>query len=153
MLKAAAPDRSIASWSFRWLLGLEGVQTVLSGMGDEAVMADNLKTFADGKPLDTQELCVLEQVKETYLKCMGVPCSGCRYCCDGCPAGLDIPKLMGMYNEYGITNDTWRFSNMDLDKGADACLQCGACVSHCPQRIDIPDVMLKMQEIMKKEKD
>ena len=151
ILKNAAPDKSIASWSFRWLMGLEGVQTVLSGMSNEEVMADNLSTYTEGKPLDESECKLLEKAKDIYLSSTGVPCSGCRYCCDGCPAGLDIPKLMGMYNEYGITHDTWRFEDMDADKGPQACLQCGACTSHCPQRIDIPGVMLKLQEIMKKE--
>ncbi len=148
MLKEAAPDKSIASWSFRWLMGLDGVQTVLSGMTDETVMADNLVTFNDEMLLSETERKTLDQVKEAYLSCMGVPCSGCRYCCDECPAGLDIPKIMGMYNEYGITNDTWRFSNMGGDKGPTDCLQCGACMAHCPQGIDIPGIMLKMQEIM-----
>jgi predicted aldo/keto reductase-like oxidoreductase len=148
MLKEAAPNKSIASWSFRWLMGLDGVQTVLSGMTDEAVMADNLATFNDEMLLSETERKTLDQVKEAYLSCMGVPCSGCRYCCDECPAVLDIPKIMGMYNEYGITNDTWRFSNMGGDKGPADCLQCGACMTHCPQGIDIPGIMLKMQEIM-----
>ena len=29
-----------------------------------------------------------------------LPCTGCRYCCDGCPLGLNIPYILTNYNEY-----------------------------------------------------
>lgn len=146
VLKEACPERSLASWSFRWLMGLDGVQTVLSGMVDEAVMADNLGTFNEKDPLNEQEQKALSQARDVFLSSMGVPCSACRYCCDGCPAGLNIPKLMGLYNECGITGDAWRFPDLEGEFDPGACLQCGACLGHCPQRIDIPGIMLKLRE-------
>lgn len=150
ILKEAAPDRSLASWSFRYLMGLDGVQTVLSGMQNPEVMADNLHTFHHADILSKEEQGALEKAKNAFLSTMGVPCSACRYCCDGCPAGLDIPKLMGMYNECNITGDAWRFTDLEGANGPDACLQCGACTHHCPQRIDIPGVMVKLREREKK---
>lgn len=146
ILKEASPDRSIASWSFRWLMGLEGVQTVLSGMTDEAVMADNLATFSKIDPLTEKERSALDRATQALFATLGVPCSACRYCCDGCPAGLDIPRLMGMYNECSITGETWRLPEPQGDVDPGACLQCGACTAHCPQRIDVPGIMQKLQE-------
>ena len=50
-LKAATPDASLASWAMRWVMGLENVQVVLSGMSDEAQVFDNIDTFEKAVPL------------------------------------------------------------------------------------------------------
>lgn len=46
ILKAAEPERSIPSWSFRFLQGLPMVQTVLSGMTTMEQIEDNVDTFS-----------------------------------------------------------------------------------------------------------
>ena len=70
-----------------------------------------------------------------------VPCTACRYCCDGCPAGLDIPTLLKLRNEqlfsYAI-NIGIRVDSMPEDKRPAACIGCGQCTAICPQKIDIP---------------
>ena len=146
ILKEAAPERSIPSWGFRYLMGLENIQTVLSGMGSIAMLEDNAAAFHEHKPLDVQEQAILEQARAAYIGDMGVPCSGCRYCCDNCPEGLDIPLLIRAYNEYSITGKTWRISGLETAKGPEHCLQCGACMKHCPQKINIPEVLNKLEQ-------
>ena len=146
ILKVAEPEMSVPSWGFRWLMNLPNVQTVLSGMGSEAMVEDNCATFDAYKPLDAQELAILEQARAAFIDQLGVPCSGCRYCCDNCPEGLDIPLLIRYYNEKTLTGDAWKITGLENAKGADACLQCGACMDHCPQHINIPEVMAKLKE-------
>lgn len=146
LLKQAAPERSIPSWGFRYLIGLDNVQTVLSGMGSIEMLEDNAATFHEHKPLDEKELAVLEEARAAYIGDLGVPCSGCRYCCDNCPEGLDIPLLIRAYNERSISGGTWKVTGEDGTKGAEACLQCGACMEHCPQKIQIPEIMAKLKE-------
>ena len=146
VLKACRPDRSAPSWSFRFLMGLPNVHTVLSCMAEDWVLEDNLATFQKSDPLSAEELSVLMQAKELYMQNMGVPCSACRYCCDACPAGLNIPELIRIYNETKISGSAWRITVPAGLKGAECCLQCGTCLSYCPQRIDIPEVMKKLQE-------
>lgn len=145
-LKAAAPNRSIPSWSFRWLMGLNNVQTVLSGMGSIEMVEDNCATFEKLQPLDPQEREILEDARAAFIGDLGVPCSGCRYCCDNCPEGLDIPLLIRLYNEKSLSGEDWKVTGLENTKGADACLQCGACMEHCPQHIRIPDVMTQLQK-------
>jgi predicted aldo/keto reductase-like oxidoreductase len=70
---------------------------VLSGMSDEAQMHDNVATFEERTPLSEDEKKVLAQIAEGMMD--AVPCTGCRYCCDGCPMGLDIPGFLHTYNE------------------------------------------------------
>ena len=147
ILKQAQPEKSIPSWGFRYLMGLENVQTVLSGMGSIEMLEDNAATFHEHKLLDEGERAVLEQARQAYIGDLGVPCSGCRYCCDNCPEGLDIPLLIRAYNEWTISGKTWRVTGEAGTKGADSCLQCGACMEHCPQHIQIPEVMKKLKEM------
>ena len=81
ILKEAAPSRSIPSWGFRYLMGLPNVQTVLSGMGSIEMVEDNAVTFHEHKALDEAELAALEKARAAFMDSLGVPCSGCRYCC------------------------------------------------------------------------
>lgn len=94
ILKAAAPERSLSSWGFRFLMGLDHVHTVLSGMSTVEQVLDNCTTFENLNPLSEMEQDVLWKAAEEFLKDLGVPCSGCRYCCPVCPAGLDIPGTL-----------------------------------------------------------
>ena len=146
ILKEAAPDRSIASWGMRYLMGLPNVQTVLSGMGSIEMLEDNVATFHEQKALDTREQEVLEQARKAFIDDLGVPCSGCRYCCDDCPEGLDIPLLIRYYNEKSLGGEAWKIPGLENTKSADHCLQCGTCTGHCPQKINIPQIMEKLQK-------
>lgn len=141
VLKKAAPERSLSSWGFRFLMGLDHVHTVLSGMSTVEQVLDNCTTFENLNPLSKTEQDVLWKAAEEFLKDLGVPCSGCRYCCPVCPAGLDIPLLIKGYNEHRISGQTWRIAGLDHAAGPEQCLKCGTCRKHCPQKIDIPGTM------------
>ena len=146
ILREVAPERSIASWGFRWLMNLPNVQTVLSGMGSTEMVEDNCATFREFAPLDTAEQATLEKARAAFIDDLGVPCSACRYCCDNCPENLDIPLLIRFYNEKSLGGEAWKIPGLEKTKGAEHCLQCGACMEHCPQKIQIPQIMAKLQE-------
>ena len=61
ILKAAAPEASVVSWAFRFLAGLDGVITNLSGMSTLEQLRDNLNTMRNIQPLSTQEQAVLDE--------------------------------------------------------------------------------------------
>ena len=149
-LKALRPDESIPAWCFRWLQGIEGVTMVLSGMSNMAQMVDNVKTFEAPKPLTAEENALLMDVAEQLKN--AVPCTACRYCCDGCPMGLDIPALLAIYNDLKVTPTFllgMRVEALPPEKRPDACIGCGACMSICPQNIHIPEALADMAEILK----
>lgn len=148
LLRAAAPEKSIVSWAFRFLMGLPNVQTVLSGMSTVEQLMENIKTFQQPDPLNEQEQQALQQAASVFLRDLGVPCSGCRYCCSTCPAELDIPLLIKGYNEQTVSGELWRVANFPLTKGPENCLNCGACLAHCPQKIKIPDIMNKFASML-----
>jgi len=55
ILKAAAPDRSIASWAMRFLKDLDGVIACLSGMSSYEQTVDNIDTMKNAGPLSDAE--------------------------------------------------------------------------------------------------
>ena len=146
-LKALRPDASIASWGFRFLQGLPNVQMILSGMSNMAQMEDNVKTFSERTPLSDAETALVLDIAEGIKN--SVPCTACRYCCDGCPMGLEIPSLLSLYNELryawqpGVLK---RVEELPADKRPAACVACGACTQICPQNIDVPGVMADFSE-------
>ena len=149
-LKALRSDETIPAWCFRWLQGVEGVTMVLSGMSNMAQMEDNVKTFESAKPLNEAENALLMDIAEKLKN--AVPCTACRYCCDGCPMELDIPTLLALYNDLKVTPSFllgMRVEALPPEKRPTACIGCGACVSICPQNINIPEKLADMAEILK----
>ena len=148
LLKDAHPEWSVPSWAFRWLKRLEGIKVILSGMSDNAQMADNLNTFSDGYALSDNEEKLLFDACDIFSKAIKVPCTACRYCCGGCPAEINIPVVLGLYNRYKI-DGPWALEDLPrLDsKGMPKdCVGCGACESHCPQGIEISRIMKELAE-------
>ncbi len=148
-LKALRPDESIAAWSFRWLMNIPEVATVLSGMSSFDQMKDNVKTFSEGVGLSVEEWDMMLEIAESMKT--GVPCTACRYCCDGCPMKLDIPMLLAGYNDLKYASALTVKMQMDgtpAEKWPDKCIGCGACASVCPQHIDIPGALKELNEML-----
>jgi len=149
-LKALRPDDSIASWGFRFLQELPNVKMILSGMSNMDHVVDNVKTFTEYTPLSEEERNLLLDIAESMKD--SVPCTACRYCCAGCPMGLDIPGLISAYNELRIGpafNTAMRIEFMPDDKKPSACVDCGQCTQMCPQNIDVPAAMRHLTELLK----
>lgn len=150
-LKALRPQDSIASWGFRFLQTLPNVTMVLSGMSNLEQMKDNLETFSLEKPLSAQEQELLLTLAEGMKN--SIPCTACRYCCDGCPMELNIPNLLATYNEIRFSpavNVAMRVEALPEDKRPSACIGCGKCAAICPQGIDIPQAMKNFSEALSK---
>lgn len=143
-------DESDAAWAFRFLQGIEGVHVTLSGMSNLQQLQENVRIFEEEKPLSEEERDTLLKYAERLKR--GVPCTACRYCCDGCPSELDIPMLMHAYNETqtgGGFTVSMQLDALPEDKLPTACIGCGSCESVCPQGIRIPEIMQKLAEVRK----
>ena len=151
-LKALRPEESIAAWGFRWLQELPNVTVTLSGMSNMAQMEDNIKTYLEEKPLSGEEHRVLEEIAAGMLD--SIPCTGCRYCCDGCPMGLEIPMLLDIYNDLRFSpafTVAMRMEALPKEKGPAACIGCGARQQMCPQGIQIPELLKECAALMEKQ--
>ncbi len=104
-LKQLRPEEGIPAWGFRYLQSIPGVTVILSGMSDYDQVMDNLRTFETEKPLSEEELVVLDGIAKAISG--GVACTACRYCTAYCPMGLEIPELLGYYNELNIVRNSF----------------------------------------------
>lgn len=150
-LEKFRPDASAASWAFRWIQGLTDVKMILSGMSDMEQVRDNVHTFEALNLLTKEEEAVLLEIAEGMKN--SVPCTACRYCCGDCPKGLDIPKLLSLYNEMRFSpsfNVGMTIDSMEYDSRPAACIGCGRCAKVCPQKIDIPEAMKEFSGMLEK---
>ena len=139
-LRAIRPGASDASFALRWLEGHGNIRMILSGMSTMEQVKDNIATFEKDDPVTPEEEAILLAAAEKMKN--SVPCTACRYCCDGCPQGLDIPDLLHKYNQLRAGSGSTIKMQLDAvpeDKWPHACLGCGACAAVCPQKIAIPD--------------
>ncbi len=146
-LKEIRPNASFASYAFRWLFDFDNIAVILSGMSNMEQVTDNLATFNSYEKLTDTERLLLEKIAAEMLN--SVPCTGCRYCTDGCPVGLDIPLLIATLNELRVSssmNASMKVEFLPDDKKPTACIACGACSSICPQSIDIPAALSELSE-------
>ena len=168
MLKAKEPDRTAASWAFRYCGSYPNVLTALSGMTYMEHLVDNLHSFCPLKPLTDEERSYLEDdVANEILKYPTIPCTACQYCMP-CPYGLDIPGIFAHYNKC-INEGLMPSSTQDPDyqklrkaflvgydrsvpklRQANHCIECCRCLEHCPQKIEIPNEMHKIDEYVEK---
>lgn len=151
VLRSLHLEESIAAWAFRWLQGLDNVKVILSGMSDMAQMVDNISTFEKSKPLSDADKDVLSALAKRIAGM--IPCTGCRYCCDSCPQGLEIPLLISLYNDFRFAssvNIPMRMEAFTPDKYPAACIGCGNCSRICPQGINVPQVMKSFDAALSK---
>ena len=86
-LKQREPERSVASWAFRFAGTFPGVLTVLSGMTYMEHLEDNLHTYCPLQPLTDEEMTFLFDTADLMMQYPTVPCNDCKYCMP-CPMAL-----------------------------------------------------------------
>ena len=151
VLRGFRPEDSAAAWALRFLQGLPNVKMILSGMSNLPQMVENVATFTEDKPLTAEERSTLLDLAEGMKD--SIPCTACRYCCAGCPMGLDIPAMIAACNEARFAlnpNIRMRFDALPEDKRPAACVACGQCARACPQGIDVPAAIRELAQAMEK---
>lgn len=161
-MKEREPEKSVASWAFRFAGTPEGVLTVLSGMTYMSHLKDNLLTYSPLKPINKDENDFLMGIAHDIYDLKTIPCNECNYCMP-CPYGINIPAILSHYNKCikegnlpnkGTTDSDYARARHAFLVGYDRsvprlrqashCIGCGKCIEHCPQRINIP---IEMQRI------
>ena len=166
-LKQREPDRSVASWAFRYAGSKPRVLTVLSGMTFMEHLQDNLRTYCPLTPLSKEEEQFLYATADLMMKFPTIPCNDCKYCMP-CPYGVDIPGIILHYNKCvnegnipeSSQEENYREARRAFLVGYDRsvpklrqashCIGCWQCAPHCPQGIKIPLALQKIDEYVEK---
>lgn len=166
-LKQQEPERSIASWAFRFAGSFPGVLTVLSGMTYMEHLQDNLRTYTPLQPLTEEETQFLYKTADLMMQYPTIPCNDCKYCMP-CPYGIDIPSILLHYNKCvnegnvpeNIQAENYRNARRAFLIGYDRsvpklrqanhCIGCNQCSVHCPQTINIPQELNRIDGYVEK---
>ncbi|MBN2445940.1 MAG: aldo/keto reductase [Phycisphaerae bacterium] len=154
----AERKRTPVEWALRWIWDHPEVTVALSGMNDEAQIAENLAIADAAQPnsLTDAEHELVRRVADKYRELMKVGCTGCGYCLP-CPSGVAISEIFEIYNRMHMFGDessgkfiyALRASGMMTggDPGyASQCVQCGECLEKCPQNLEIPQLLAQVAE-------
>jgi len=165
-LKSHAPEKSVASWAFRYAGTHEGVLTVLSGMTYMEHLKDNLLSYCPLVPLSADEQEYLhEDIARKIFGLENIPCNDCKYCMP-CPYGIDIPAIFVHYNKcknegtlpYTVGDAEYRKHRRQYliglnrivppERQPDHCIGCHQCEPHCPQSIRITRELHKISDFI-----
>lgn len=145
----AEKRRTPAEWALQWLWNQPQVSVVLSGMSTMEQVIQNVRSANRSGPssLAEKDLRLINLVARKYKQYGYVGCTGCKYC-QPCPEGVNIPKIISLYNEYFMKdrNDEIKkkyWEHITPESQAKRCARCGKCEELCPQKLPVRDVLNK----------
>ena len=143
LLSKLDKDASQASWAIRFAASVKDSFTVLSGMSSLEQIEDNTSYMQEFIPLSAEETKAVFKVVDIINEVAPIPCTGCRYCVEGCPAKVSIPECFSIYNadlqymdNFFSPHEEVYFNIPDENKPS-ACIGCGQCEAACPQHLEV----------------
>lgn len=144
-------DKSIVSWALRYILSLDNIFMILSGMNSFEQIKENISIVDNFKPLNSKEQSILNEVISAINKTKHIKCTSCNYCIDVCPKNINIPKFFELYNTQKLLNQEHSIgmyyrNYISNHVNPKECIKCNNCLDYCPQHLNIP---LYLEEVVK----
>jgi len=145
------PDSSFIATALRFNLAHEEITVVLSGMKNPEEVKANVATVNSLQKPDPE---IVQKILKRYEALGEAFCTGCRYCLEYCPQGIQIHLYAQMWDQvrmklpeeahriyqiYLGNEERWLQGQRTTD-----CTECGECEEHCPQRLPIREYLDKI---------
>jgi predicted aldo/keto reductase-like oxidoreductase len=150
-------ERTPAEWGLRWVWNHPEVSVVLSGMGEESQIDENIRIASDVEvnSLTEPEFALIASVKKEFQSAVKVNCTGCAYCMP-CPHGVNIPQCFAQYNSKAMFGGIVPLASYvmytdgfgEAPSKASVCKECGVCESKCPQSLPIMKLLKDVANAM-----
>ncbi len=138
--EAIGLDLPTPAMALRFVLSNPNISTACSGMNTLQMLEENVACVGKFEPQQEnfQQMCAgLDRLRE---KAGGHFCTFCNYCA-GCPAKLNIPQLMEIWqHDRAFQLHDWArdaLKALPEEQRPERCTLCGACESKCPNTISI----------------
>jgi predicted aldo/keto reductase-like oxidoreductase len=145
------PQYSPAGWGLLWVWNHPEIATVVSDMSSIAQVRENiaLADEAAADSLTVSEELAVNRVRDAYFKLKAIPCTACRGCMP-CPRGIDVPRILELYNDAMMYGDRKIPRSLYRDEGhrIQDCNECGLCEKACGRRIPITDWLRKARRLL-----
>ncbi len=147
-------DPSVTAAAIRFNVSHPDITSALVGFTTQAHIDEAVDAVEGFEPWSAARQ---EEVRTAMGREFNELCTGCGYCLP-CPEGVEIPKLMDVYNQR-ILHDSdkslwgrlkWHW-NLSPDNAA-ACSLCGACEEKCTQHLPIRERLEAVKQIEEPEK-
>lgn len=132
------------------------VSTILIGVNSKRDIVEAVKAIEAAPIRDEKQW---EEIADRLPVPDEALCTMCDYC-RGCPANIQVSRLMGAYNEYLLSNQNeahfheWRKMFCGLYPFETvSCIKCGRCESKCTQHLPIIQRIQIINGICEKEAD
>jgi predicted aldo/keto reductase-like oxidoreductase len=125
----------IKAWHF--VLMNQGISVALAGFQNQRDIDQAIRASQTFVPLTQSEIDELV-AKARFLG--EDVCRDCGYCKQECPAGIDIPTIMHIFDESRVFSYEWprfRRTYTQMEPKADACQDCAQCEEKCPFNLKI----------------
>lgn len=149
--KAIGDDLPTPAMALRFVLANPNISTACSGMNTLDMLEENVKTVADFDPAmaDFSGMCKgLDRLRETLGSHF---CTACRYCAE-CPAGLEIWRLMEIWQHWKVFGlEDWAreaLRQFPAEKKPTACTTCKACEDKCPNKLEICERLKELSTLV-----
>jgi predicted aldo/keto reductase-like oxidoreductase len=136
------PHESIVSLALRFVGDLEGAPVVISSASSVEQLDENIATFHDLRPLSSDELNAIDEMKKALRRRATIPCTNCNFCTKDCLRSIDIPeylRILNLYRTFSSPSLCQYLYDSTLGHGGlpKDCLECGQCETICPEHLDI----------------
>ncbi len=153
---ASGSTRTPVEWSLDYLWNMPEVSTVLSGMGTEEQIEENISYAQEAAPgmMSAEDSATIAKAQAAFDEYAVIPCTGCNYCVEYCPDKIAIPynfnayNLRFIYDDLQMAKDYYATEVTKFGRSAENCTSCGTCEEMCPQHIKISEWMPKVEEML-----